>query len=201
MNGAAFFCFGAGRGGAGDIFFGAGRGRDQNSRGGAFSGRGMPGQGGGNNMSTLRSMSYSDSEFSPCNKCFFQLSFINHLIHSGTAFEGRLSHTCSIFQVRASLWRCRQGSHFCLGRGGAFIPALYTVGGWVGSSGFFFVWSASLSLNRLLLSQKDPHSYLSIDGNWTNHLKLPVSIRKRNVINQPNKFISFFNDCLCNCAA
>ena len=26
MNGAAFFCFGAGQGGAGDIFFGAGRG-------------------------------------------------------------------------------------------------------------------------------------------------------------------------------
>ena len=77
MNGAAFFCFGAGRGRAGDIF--SGRGRDQNSRGRAFSGWGMPGRGGVNNMSTLRSMSYSDSEFSPCNVHFFQLSFVNHV--------------------------------------------------------------------------------------------------------------------------
>jgi len=52
MNGAAFFCFGAGRGGAGDIFFGAGRGGvwikihgAGHFRGGAFLGPGMRGRG------------------------------------------------------------------------------------------------------------------------------------------------------------
>ena len=53
MNGAAFFCFGAGRG----------------------------------------------------RRYFF------HIIHSGADFEGNLCHTCSIFQVRAGLQRCRQGCH------------------------------------------------------------------------------------------
>ena len=33
MHGAAFFCFGAGRGGAGDIFFGAGQGSKFTGRG------------------------------------------------------------------------------------------------------------------------------------------------------------------------
>ena len=33
MNGAAFFCFGAGRGGVGDIFFGAGQGSKFTGRG------------------------------------------------------------------------------------------------------------------------------------------------------------------------
>ena len=66
------------RGGAGDIFFGSGRGKA--GQGSKFTGRGIFGaeQGGVNNMSTLRSMSYSDSEFSPCNIHFFQLSFVNH---------------------------------------------------------------------------------------------------------------------------
>ena len=56
-------------------------------------------------------MSYSDSEFSLCNTHFFQLSFVNHLIYSGADFEGHLCYTCSIFQVRAGLQRCRQGCH------------------------------------------------------------------------------------------
>ena len=33
------------------------------------------------------------------------------MIHSGADFEGHLCHTCSIFQVRAGLQRCRQGCH------------------------------------------------------------------------------------------
>ena len=33
------------------------------------------------------------------------------MIHSGADFEGHLCYTCSIFQVRAGLQRCRQGCH------------------------------------------------------------------------------------------
>ena len=80
------------QGWTGQHFFASGRGRRYFFRGGAgqgskFTGRGIfgaghagagRGRGGVNNMSTLRSMSYSDSEFSPCNIHFFQLSFVNH---------------------------------------------------------------------------------------------------------------------------